>query len=214
MSLSPYAGEKRRPSSTDLWRLAWQVGGPTQRVFAVIAGAAPPLSGILMVVAMVPLYARGGIDGVYRMFYVGFIAIAAWTAFRNPILTSMRGPAFWRERIESEWVPPASQDFYRELARYKEERGVGGQLPGDMAWGSAYFAIYLGSMIFGILLVWFLPTWSDFAVLFLFSVVEFPLAFACLFVYGRRNRRQFDWAVSAGYSFAHFRLGALRKLQP
>jgi hypothetical protein len=205
---------QRRASSTDLWFLAWRLGGPSQRSFSLLAALAPPLSGGVMVVAMFFLYARNGFEAVFKLFYVGFIAIAAWPAFQRAIYAPMRGPAFWRAKIARGWVPPAAQDFYEELARYKQERGVDGQLPGDVAWGRAYFLVYLGAMAFAILLTWSLLSWPAFAIVVVFSLLEFPLAFACMYAYGRRNRRMFDRAVREGYPFSSFRLGALHRLQP
>lgn len=204
----------RRPSSTELWRLAWSVGGRSQRRFALLAAAAPSTSAALMAVAMVCLYARGGIEEVYELFYVGFIAIAAWPAYQKAVSAPMYGSEFWKTKIARGWVPQVKRDFYEELARYKAECGIGGQLSGDVAWGAGYTVIYLSTMIIAITMVWLLPSWSSVDILISFSLLEFPLAFACIFLYGRRNRRQFDQAVSSGYRFASSRLGALHRLQP
>ncbi len=203
-----------RPSSTDLLRLAWQVGNRSQRIFALLAAAAPSASAVLMFAALVFLYARGGIEEDYTLFFLGFIAIAAWTAFQRPIVASMRGPEFWRARINRNWVPRGTEDFYEELARYKAEHGARGQLSGDAAWSAAFLAVYWATMVVAIILVWSLPLWSSVDLLIVFSLVEFPLGFGCMLLYGRRNRRQFDLAVSLGYQFATFRLGRLHRLQP
>ncbi len=159
-------------------------------------------------------YARGGMEGLYKIFYAGFIAIAAWPAFQKAITSAMYGPEFWKAKIENGWAPPPTHDFYRELARYKQERGIDGQLAGDVAWAIAYTAVYLSTMVFAILLAWTVFAWADLAVLTVFSLLEFPLAFGLIFLYSRRNRRQFDQAVGAGYRFKQFRLGAMHRLEP
>lgn len=167
-----------------------------------------------MMVSWPFFYASDGMEGLYKIFYVGFIAIAAWPAFQKAITSAMYGPEFWEAKIANGWTPLPTHDFYWELARYKRERGVYGQLPGDVAWALAYTAVYLSTMVFGILLVWTVFGWADLAILTVFSLVEFPLAFGLMFLYSRRNRRQFDQAVSAGYQFSQSRLGALHRLQP
>lgn len=208
------AAPRARASSTDLWLLGWWVGGTSQRCAALLAAVSPPVSGAMLVAAIVSLYFRGGMDDGYRVFYLGFIAIAAWPAFQKAIAAPMYGPAFWRAKIANGWVPEATRDFYEELARYKEERGIDGQLQGDLVWSWAYALTYFATMIIAILATWVLTSWASLALVATFSLVEFPTALGCWFVYDRRNQRQFREAVSQGYSFSAHRLGALQRLQP
>ena len=51
-------------------------------------------------------------------------------------------------------------------------------------------------------------------VVFVFSLIEFPIAFGCMFRFRRRSRKQFDQAIKEGYPFGQFRLGALHRLLP
>jgi len=107
-----------------------------------------------------------------------------------------------------------SKPCYEEHVRYKDERGIDGQLPGDVAWGVAYFAIYLTTMVVAILMVLFLYGVLPIPVVFVFSLIEFPIAFGCMFLFRRRGRKQFDQAIQEGYPFGQFRLGALHRLLP
>jgi hypothetical protein len=168
----------------------------------------------MMLTAFALVYAAGGIAEVYDVFFTGFVAFVAWTAFQRAIYVPMYGPSFWRAVVTGGWVLEESSGFYELLARYKEERGTDGQLPGDVAWGFGYFAIYLSTVLVALLMVWFLHGSSPIPVVFLFSFIEFPIAFTCLFLYRRRSRRQFDQAVKEGFPFSAFRLGALHRLLP
>ncbi len=189
----------QRPNSTQLWGLAWEVGGRSQRVFVILQVLGPGLSAAMLLTAAVLLYSLGRTTETYEVFYTCFVALVAWTAFQRAIYVPMYGPAFWRAAMNRGW---------------KEERGINGQLPGDVAWGLAYFAIYLGTMIVAILMVLFLYGSVPIPVVFLFALVEFPIAFGCMLLYRRRSWKQFDRAIKEGYPFSQFRLGALHRLLP
>ncbi len=204
----------QRPNSTQLWGLAWEVGGRSQRVFVILQVLGPGLSAAMLLTAAVLLYSLGRTTETYEVFYTCFVALVAWTAFQRAIYVPMFGPAFWRAAMNRGWTLEKSKPFYEELARYKEERGINGQLPGDVAWGLAYFAIYLGTMIVAILMVLFLYGSVPIPVVFLFALVEFPIAFGCMLLYRRRSWKQFDRAIKEGYPFSQFRLGALHRLLP
>ncbi len=204
----------QRPNSTQLWGLAWEVGGRSQRFFVILQVLGPGISTAMLLTAAVFVYSPGRATETYEVFYTGFVALVAWTAFQRAIYVPMYGPAFWRAAVNRGWMLEKSKPFYEELVRYKEERGIDGQLPGDVAWGFAYFAIYLGTMVVAILMVLFLYGSAPIPVVFLFALIEFPVAFGCMFLYRRRSRKQFDRAIKEGYPFSQFRLGALHRLLP
>ena len=203
-----------RPNSTELWRVAWGVGGRSQRFFVILQVLGPGLSAAMLLTATVVVYSLGRPTETYEVFYTTFVALVAWTAFQRAIYVPMYGPAFWRAAMNRGWMLEKSKPFYEELARYKEERGIDGQFPGDVAWGVAYFAIYLTTMMVAILMVLFLYGVLPIPVVFVFSLIEFPIAFGCMFLFRRRSRKQFDQAIKEGYPFGQFRLGALHRLLP
>ena len=174
----------------------------------------PGLSAAMLLTAAVFVYSAGRPTETYEVFYTTFVALVAWTAFQRAIYVPMYGPAFWRAAMNRGWMLEKSKPFYEELVRYKEEHGTNGQLPGDVAWGVAYFLVYLATMVVAILMVLFLYGSLPIPVVFVFSLVEFPIAFGSMFLFRRRSRKQFDRAIKEGYPFGQFRLGALHRLLP
>ena len=83
-----------RPNSTELWRVAWGVGGRSQRFFVMLQILGPGLSAAMLLTAAVFVYSAGRPTETYEVFYTTFVALVAWTAFQRAIYVPMYGPAF------------------------------------------------------------------------------------------------------------------------
>jgi hypothetical protein len=186
-------------NQVDLLRLAWRYGGQTHRLFVTLLGSGPSLGLLLIVPAALSFSSARNYDEALQIMFTGILGLVTWAAFQGALYACLYSPNFWKAGIRDGWVPGVERDYYTELVRYQEARGTNGQLPGDVALGIAYFAIFLGGVAGSVVsVVLSYPLWGR-AGFFLFAAIEYPLALGCWYRYRRRAHKRLVEAERDGF---------------
>lgn len=187
---------RRRLNVGQLFRMAWRLGGPTERMFVILGLLVLPLillPALYLTVKPLPY------DESRQALYAGIMALINFAFYQQAITSPMYSPAFFRAAAEKGWVAPADRDFYAELARYQSARGVSGQMPGDVARGLVYYALFIGTVWLSVPLTLALyPAIRDLSFL-VFVSLNIPLGIACFVIDGRRRTRQYKKAQMQGF---------------
>ena len=185
--------------------LAWALGGRTEHsmISAYVFGC------VLMVVPIIVeiiFFARTWPPGEWRQTAFSiFPAAVSWPAFSPAIREVMYSPSCYRATLQDEGLSPAQRAFVSEYARFKEEVGLGGQLPGAVRLGFSYAALYFGMVVGSSLsVVEAFPSLGDWTAL-LWLVVVVSLSVSCWLFYLRRQKGLLRLAKDKGFQLTELR---------
>jgi hypothetical protein len=186
-------------SQVDLLRLAWKYGNRSNRLFVLLIGLGPSFGLFLFLPLALTMSADRNYDEALQVMLTGVSGIVTWGAFQNALYTPLYSPRFWEHGVRNGWVPAVEREYYLELARYQDVRGRNGQLPGDVAWGVAYFLAFLGEVagsVVSVLLSYPILGRPGFLV---FPSIAYPIAMGFWLGYRRRIHRRLERAERDGF---------------
>lgn len=181
-------------------QMAWRFAGPRERELVLFVLAAPAVAVAAFVAANLYLFLVRSFDGaVFIVNLIIIIPVASWSFFQPAITAPMYSNAYYREAIREGWLKPLQADWAAEIVRFREARGINGQISGNVERGRAYAIVYLagviGSVPFGLILYPILGGWSWAA----FAIWYIPLVVVLWRLFWRRMRKEADAAEREGF---------------
>ncbi len=191
----------------ELLRLVWRRGTRVERSVAFLVAFAPFFAGLLFLIflAVVVSSAVSQHEALYSALALVF-ASGGWAFYSPAIVRPMDSSRVIRALLEAESLPDAERSFLQEVARYKDECGIQGQIPGDVARSYLYSLIYYSACVTSLVSsIGFYGTFGPLAPA-AFLVADAAISTTCLTLYLRRRRKELERSERLG-----FRMVVLRK---
>jgi hypothetical protein len=188
----------RRIGALKIIPVVWRHGGPWERFFLLFSLANTGLAvlvGALVLWLVLKSVWPDEVGWTYALPLLSFMLL------NQAIIVPLYSDCVLQEGLRRGWMADerADEEFYEELARYKEAHRKNGQLPGDMTLGFAAWILFYvkvaGAIAYAFALYKVLGSWTPFT----FAAVDLPLSFAFMVVYGRRATRQLKEAETRGF---------------
>ncbi len=178
-----------------LLKLATKRGGSTERMFALHLRLVlvPPF-------ALIIVLGEASVHLGWSIYDLGAVLVtyAAIGFYQQAFLRPIYSVGALRALSDKGWGT-TRPEYYSELARYMEDRGVKGRLPWVSRWGRLAVAIFYGLVVAGIgfvqVLAPLLAVWAP----VLFACIVFPLSFLFWRSYRQRVRQSDADAEAEGY---------------